>query len=98
MIELKGMIYTTEGSRIATEEDDKTFAEALKRGEVKTFYEAVCKPLNKWKREQTNTPVKAKKYRREMEKFLTGKETVMPAIQKMRRITKKRIWQTTNDW
>jgi len=88
MIELKGKVYTSEGSRIATEEDNREFKEALDRGEVMTLYEYM-EPLRKWKRDQISTPVKTKQYHRNMIKFLTGKETIVPNTAGMRRAVNK---------
>ncbi len=89
MRELNSIVYTPTGSRVATGEDMKEFQEALREMRVQTFHEAICAPLNKWKRQMTNTPVKAKKYKRDMHKFLTGKEVILPNIKKLRTIIHK---------
>ena len=88
MIELKGRIYDSNGARTSTEEDDREFQQALKEGRVQTWHEFM-KPLNDWKRDQMSTPVKAKNYRANMRKFLTGKDTIVPNIDKIRSVLKK---------
>ncbi len=88
MIQMNDRIYDSKGARTPTEEDNKEFQQALKEGKVYT-HDEMLKPLNDWKRDQMSTLVKRKNYRINMKKFLTGKDTIIPNISKLRNILKK---------